>query len=396
MTMQDDARQMIGFHVIASDDEDLGTIERVYLDNRTQQPEFVSVKGGGLFGRRESLVPLQGSRVSGEQLRVPFDKQMVKDAPDVGSANDISPEEGERLYHHYGLRSADVPAQQKGEADRMSDRGTDRGTDRTGDRTDMAAGTGTAAGMGAGQDMAAKPDTRMDARPETGMDARPEAGTDAKPDAEAEHDAGMDTQMSGAPPAAPTAATPTAAAPAPAAMDEPGPAAMEDRAATEPHAATGDRTTAPDAAAPADRRVASARAWDDSDGDQAGEIVVTRYEEKMHVGTERHEAGRARIHKRIEMEDVERVVPVSREEIQVIREPISENERMAPGAGGTDSGDDEHVIVLYAERPVVSTERVPVERVRISKSRTQDQETVRGQIRKERIDVDDDLGPQGQ
>ena len=367
MTMQDDARQMIGFHVIASDDEDLGTVERVYLDNRTQQPEFVSVKGGGLFGRRESLVPLQGSRVSGEQLRVPFDKQMVKDAPDVGSANDISPEEGERLYHHYGLRSADVPAQQKGEADSMSD----RGMDRTGDRTDMAAGTGMAAG----------PDTRMAARPGTGMDAEPDTGMDA------EHDAGMDTQTSGAP---------AAAGPAPAAVDEPAPA-MADRAATEPHAAAGDRTSASapaDAAGPADRRVASARAWDD-DGDQAGEIVVTRYEEKMHVGTERHEAGRARIHKRIEMEDVERVVPVSREEIQVIREPISENERMAPGAGGTDSGDDEHVIILYAERPVVSTERVPVERVRISKSRTQDQETVRGQIRKERIDVDDGPGHDG-
>lgn len=229
--MQEDARQMIGFHVITSDDEDLGTVERVYLDNRTQQPEFVSVKSGGLFGRRESLVPLQGSRVSGEQLRLPFDKQKVKDAPDVGNANDISPQEGAQLYEHYGLRGTSVPAQQTGEADRIGDGGragdrtdaeadttdmkvatgsdprADAGADRpgndsgtgTGLGTPAAAGIGTAAATGAGTAAVAGMASHhgADAKPDT-----PDTGTDAKAGTGRDAPNTGDTRMPGAPAAA--------------------------------------------------------------------------------------------------------------------------------------------------------------------------------------------------
>ena len=108
----------------------------------------------------------------------------------------------------------------------------------------------------------------------------------------------------------------------------------------------------------------------------------------MHVGTERHEADRIHVLRRVETEDIERSVPISREDVQISREPITDTDRVH----ATDLGEDEMEIILYEERPVVSTESVPVERVRIKKTTNRSQEIVRGRIRKERVDINKVLG----
>src|SRR5215207_633054 len=116
--------------------------------------------------------------------------------------------------------------------------------------------------------------------------------------------------------------------------------------------------------------------------------AMTRSEEKLRAGTERVEAGRARLRKYV-VTDTEQVqVPVSREEIRVEREPITETNRDAAYRGPAIS-EDEHEVTLHAERPVVQTEAVPVERVRLDKETVTDTETVAGEVRKERIEVDD-------
>lgn len=43
-------------------------------------------------------------------------------------------------------------------------------------------------------------------------------------------------------------------------------------------------------------------------------------------------------------------------------------------------------MVLHEERPVTETESVPVERVRLTTEEHTEQETVRGRVRKERIE----------
>ena len=43
---------------------------------------------------------------------------------------------------------------------------------------------------------------------------------------------------------------------------------------------------------------------------------------------------------------------------------------------------------MHADRPVVETETVPVERVRLGKETRTDEETVSGEVRKERIEAD--------
>ncbi|MFG3248746.1 DUF2382 domain-containing protein [Streptomyces sp. NPDC048187] len=115
--------------------------------------------------------------------------------------------------------------------------------------------------------------------------------------------------------------------------------------------------------------------------------AMTRSEEQMHVGVERHESGRARLRKYVVTEEVQQTVPVTHEEVRVIREPITDANRDEAMAG-PEIAEAEHEVTLHAERPVVETETVPVERVRMTTEELTENETVRGQVRKERIEAE--------
>jgi uncharacterized protein (TIGR02271 family) len=90
-----------GRTVHGPDGDKIGTVEDVYLDRETGEPEWLTVKTG-LFGSRVSFVPLQGAQVSGDDLRIEYDKSLVKDAPNVDADGQLSPEEERALYEHYG------------------------------------------------------------------------------------------------------------------------------------------------------------------------------------------------------------------------------------------------------------------------------------------------------
>jgi uncharacterized protein (TIGR02271 family) len=116
--------------------------------------------------------------------------------------------------------------------------------------------------------------------------------------------------------------------------------------------------------------------------------AMTRSEEHLRVGTETHEAGRARLRKHVVTEHQQVQVPVSREEVRVEREPITDANRGAAYDGPAIS-EEEHEVTLHAERPVVDTEVEAVERVRLDTETVRDTETVGGEVRKEEIEVDD-------
>ena len=120
--------------------------------------------------------------------------------------------------------------------------------------------------------------------------------------------------------------------------------------------------------------------------------AMTRSEERLHVGTEQVETGRARLRKYIVTENVTQTVPVSHEEIRVEREPITEANRTAAMSGG-DLTEEEHEVTLHAERPVVAKETVPVERVKLATETVTDSEQVSEQVRKEEIDEVSDEVP---
>ncbi|HEY1157132.1 MAG TPA: PRC and DUF2382 domain-containing protein, partial [Arthrobacter sp.] len=94
--------------------------------------------------------------------------------------------------------------------------------------------------------------------------------------------------------------------------------------------------------------------------------AMTRSEERLNVGTERQATGRARLRKYVTTENVTRTIPVEREEVRIEREPITDANR-GDALAGPDISEEEHEVILHAERPVIEKEAVPVERVRLDK-----------------------------
>jgi uncharacterized protein (TIGR02271 family) len=91
-----------GADVVGPDGDKVGTLENVYLDRETGEPTFAAVKTG-LFGMRESLVPIEDARHDDGSVLVPYDKATIKDAPNIDADEELSPDEERRLYAHYGL-----------------------------------------------------------------------------------------------------------------------------------------------------------------------------------------------------------------------------------------------------------------------------------------------------
>jgi len=262
MLTENEIGQVRGADVYAVDGEKIGSAGEVYLDDQTGRPEWVTVNTG-LFGMNESFVPLAQAEVSDRGLTVPFDKDVVKDAPNVdpGSGH-LSQEEERELYQHYGLEYSESASESGLAGGQVTD------ADRHGDTRDLD------------EDMV-----------------------------------GQDTS------------------------------------------------------------------------DAATDDAMTRSEERLNVGTEKHEAGRARLRKYVVTEQQTVDVPVTREEVRVEREPITDA-NVDAATDGPAISEDEHEVTLHEERPVVETEAVPVERVRLSKEQVTDQETVTGEVRKEQIDTD--------
>ncbi len=116
--------------------------------------------------------------------------------------------------------------------------------------------------------------------------------------------------------------------------------------------------------------------------------AMTRSEEQLRVTTERYAAKRVRVVKYVVTEEVQVTVPIRREEIRIEEVPLGDDAPGAAGALGT--GGLPETIVLHTERPVVTTEVVPVERVRLRTEWVEEQQQVRDQVRRERVDVDED------
>jgi uncharacterized protein (TIGR02271 family) len=117
--------------------------------------------------------------------------------------------------------------------------------------------------------------------------------------------------------------------------------------------------------------------------------AMTRSEEQLRVGTQQVQAGRARLRKYVVTENVTTTVPVSHEEVRIEREPITDA-NVGEALDGPAISEEEHEVVLHAERPVVEKEAVPVERVRLDVDTVTEQETVSDSVRKEQIEADTD------
>ena len=103
------------------------------------------------------------------------------------------------------------------------------------------------------------------------------------------------------------------------------------------------------------------------------------------VGTESREAGRARLRKHVVTEHQQVSVPVSREEVTLEREPITDANR-GDAYDGPAISEEEHEVTLHEEEVVTEKRTVPKERVRLGKETVTEEQTVSEEIRKEQID----------
>ncbi len=125
-----------GKPVIGSDGSKIGTVADVYFDQDTNEPEWALVTTG-LFGTKHSFVPITNATATGDEVRVPFTKDQVKDAPNLDDDGELSQDEEAMLARHYGMTYTEAPS----DTGLPEGGGTGMATD-TETRTDTTTGAG--------------------------------------------------------------------------------------------------------------------------------------------------------------------------------------------------------------------------------------------------------------
>src|SRR3954468_11205203 len=100
-TTREDVLSWRGQNMVDNDGDKIGAIEEIYLDAETNQPEWAVVKTG-LFGNKQTFVPIGDASSTGDGVRVPFEKATVKDAPSIDPNVRLSQGEELDLSRHYG------------------------------------------------------------------------------------------------------------------------------------------------------------------------------------------------------------------------------------------------------------------------------------------------------
>jgi uncharacterized protein (TIGR02271 family) len=135
MITLEQARTLQGKTMYGADGDKLGSIDVLYADREDGEPTFATVNTG-LLGTSTSFVPLAQAELRGDDVHVPYSKDLVKDAPSIDQDAELAPEEEERLYAHYSLSGGTGTGTATGTATGTTTTDT---TDTT-TRTDQSAG----------------------------------------------------------------------------------------------------------------------------------------------------------------------------------------------------------------------------------------------------------------
>jgi uncharacterized protein (TIGR02271 family) len=130
--------RLVGADVVDSDGGKIGKIGQIYVDPTTGNPNWATVKTG-FFGTSESFVPLDAATEVGDDLQVPYTKDIVKDAPRVDADRELTEPEEDELYSYYQGHGTDFGLVDSAATGDVVD-GADRteGYDTSGPTTDDA------------------------------------------------------------------------------------------------------------------------------------------------------------------------------------------------------------------------------------------------------------------
>ncbi|GAA4105634.1 DUF2382 domain-containing protein [Enteractinococcus coprophilus] len=103
MTNNFNLENIDGATVYDQNNDKVGDVKEVYLDDQTGEPRFITV-ATGLFGMKETFVPLEAAnRIADGDLKVPYTKDFIKDAPNVDPDGHIEPSEERQIFEYYSL-----------------------------------------------------------------------------------------------------------------------------------------------------------------------------------------------------------------------------------------------------------------------------------------------------
>jgi uncharacterized protein (TIGR02271 family) len=127
-----------GSDLLGEDGSKLGTIVDIYIDRETDVPEWALVKTG-MLGSTSNFVPLRDATMEGSDIRVPYSKEHVSNAPSMDADGELSQQEEAELYRYYGLEYSEYRSDTglpEGDADTRTRE--DVGYDTSGPTTDDA------------------------------------------------------------------------------------------------------------------------------------------------------------------------------------------------------------------------------------------------------------------
>ena len=120
-----DPGELIGASVTGNQRSELGEVDAVYLDDETRRPEWVAV-ATGMFGSHVSLMPLNEADYRDGVLHLPYTREQVRNAPHQDPDHQLSLEDEQRLFGHYGHEHTVVTGQDAPGQDQRDPGGPER------------------------------------------------------------------------------------------------------------------------------------------------------------------------------------------------------------------------------------------------------------------------------
>ena len=95
--------------VIDSSGSKVGTVDGVWVDDATNQLEFIGVKTGWLMGKTH-LIPVTSAQIGDDAIQVPYAEDQIKDAPSFGTDAELTPDQEDEIYSFYGVDRSTAPS----------------------------------------------------------------------------------------------------------------------------------------------------------------------------------------------------------------------------------------------------------------------------------------------
>ncbi len=104
--------RLLGYDVLDASGAKIGQVDNVWVDDATQQLEFLGVQTSWLEVGKDHLIPAATASVDTGQhtIQVPYPADQVKDAPSYAADAQLSAADEDSVYTYYGINRSTAPS----------------------------------------------------------------------------------------------------------------------------------------------------------------------------------------------------------------------------------------------------------------------------------------------